>query len=84
MSGSARMNRVPVSPQVVQWARERAHLDIEGLMGRFPKLPQWERGEVQPTFKQLEDFARATHVPFVNTTMAKPFNWTYQGKVFVA
>ncbi len=64
MSGAARMNRVPVSPQVVQWARERAHLDIEVLMSRFPKLPQWERGEVQPTFKQLEDFARATHVPF--------------------
>ena len=64
MSEPARMNRVPVSPAVVQWARERAHLEMEGLVGRFPKLPQWERGEVQPTFKQLEDFARATHVPF--------------------
>lgn len=44
MPEPARMNRVPVSPKVVQWARERAHLDMEGLVGRFPKLPQWERG----------------------------------------
>ncbi len=41
---------------MVQWACERAHLDIEGLMARFPKLPQWERGEVLPTFKQLTAF----------------------------
>jgi len=64
MSEPVHMNRVPVSPEVVQWARERAHLDIDGLMGRFPKLPRWERGEVQPTFKQLEDFAKTTQVPF--------------------
>ena len=25
---------------------------------------EWERGEALPTFKQLEDFAKATHVPF--------------------
>jgi len=64
MPESVHMNRVAVSPEVVQWARERAHLDIHGLITRFPRLPEWERGEVQPTFKQLEDFAKATHVPF--------------------
>lgn len=58
------MTRVAVSPNLVQWARERAHLDLDALATRFPKLPQWEQGEVQPTFKQLEDFARATRVPF--------------------
>lgn len=58
------MNRVAVSPEVVQWARERAHQDIEVLATRFPKLPEWEKGEVLPTFKQLENFAKATHIPF--------------------
>jgi hypothetical protein len=27
-------------------------------------LPEWERGEKQPTFRQLEDFAKATLTPF--------------------
>jgi len=33
------------------------------LSVRFPKLAAWERGEKQPTLKQLETFAKATHTP---------------------
>ncbi len=33
------------------------------LTQKFPKLTEWESGERTPTFKQLEDFARATHTP---------------------
>ncbi|MBE0399515.1 ImmA/IrrE family metallo-endopeptidase [Halomonas sp. FME1] len=66
------MNRVAVNPELVQWARQRAHLAIEDLTGRFPKLGDWERGEVLPTFKQLEDFARATHVPFGYLFLPEP------------
>ena len=66
------MTRVAVSPELVQWARERAHLDVDALVARFPKLPQWERGEVQPTFRQLEDFASATHVPFGYLFLPEP------------
>ena len=66
------MTRVAVSPELVQWARERAHLDMAALAARFPKLPEWERGEVQPTFKQLEDFANATHVPFGYLFLPEP------------
>lgn len=66
------MNRVAVRPELVQWARERAHLGIDDLAGRFPKLADWERGEVLPTFKQLEDFAKATHVPFGYLFLPEP------------
>lgn len=66
------MTRVAVSPKLVQWARERAHLDMATLAVRFPKLPEWERGEVQPTFKQLEDFANVTHVPFGYLFLPEP------------
>jgi len=66
------MTRVAVSPKLVQWARERAHLDVAALAARFPKLPEWERGEVQPTFKQLEAFANATHVPFGYLFLPEP------------
>jgi Zn-dependent peptidase ImmA (M78 family) len=58
------MTRVAVSPGLLRWARERAGLPIEDLIGRFPKLAAWERGESSPTFNQLESFAKATHVPF--------------------
>lgn len=58
------MSRVAVNPELMQWARERARLDLADLAGRFPKLAEWERGTRMPTFKQLEAFARATHVPF--------------------
>lgn len=53
-----------VKPELLRWARERAGREIEDFAKCFKKLAEWERGEAQPTFKQLEDFARATHVPF--------------------
>ncbi|MCC7349728.1 MAG: ImmA/IrrE family metallo-endopeptidase [Phycisphaerales bacterium] len=58
------MPHAAVKPELLRWARERARLAIGDLAGRFARLAQWERGEAQPTFRQLEDFARATHVPF--------------------
>ncbi|MGL6215305.1 ImmA/IrrE family metallo-endopeptidase [Billgrantia desiderata] len=57
------MTRIPVNPELLTWARERAGLDTLALAGRFPKLEEWEGGEVQPTLRQLENFARSVHVP---------------------
>lgn len=54
--------RIPVNPELLTWARERAGLDTLALAGRFPKLSEWEAGERQPTLRQLENFARAVHV----------------------
>ncbi len=58
------MTRVAVSPDMLRWARERASLDVEDLLSRFAKLPEWETGQIQPTLKQLEKFAKAVYVPF--------------------
>lgn len=58
------MTRVPVQPEMLRWACERAGYDVHDLAPRFPQLPEWERGEKLPTFKQLEAFAKATHTPF--------------------
>jgi Zn-dependent peptidase ImmA (M78 family) len=57
------MNRVEVKPALLRWARERAGLDVDTLARRFPKLPDWEAGEMHPTLKQLEGFAKATFTP---------------------
>ncbi len=57
------MTRVLVHPEMLRWARERAGQDLRNLAPRFPQLQKWERGEKQPTLKQLEGFAKATHTP---------------------
>ena len=58
------MNRIRVNPAVLRWARERAGLGCADLQGRFPKLADWESEAARPTVRQLENFARATRVPF--------------------
>lgn len=55
------MTTVAVSIPVLRWAARRARLDEGELAARFKKWPLWLSGEVQPTLKQLEDFARLTH-----------------------
>ena len=58
------MNRVTINKDLFRWAVDRSGQEESALVERFPKLPQWEAGEVQPTFKQLENFAKATLTPF--------------------
>ena len=53
--------RINVKPELLLWARERANMNIDVLVHRFPKYREWESGEVQPTLKQLEKFAKTTH-----------------------
>lgn len=66
--------RVPVEPQVLRWARERAGLAPESLVRRFPKYLAWEAGELRPTHKQLRDFAKVTHAPFGSLLLSKPLH----------
>lgn len=57
------MTRVEIQPALFRWARERSRVDALELDARFPKLGAWEAGDAHPTFKQLENFAQATHTP---------------------
>ena len=66
------MTRVPVHPELLRWARQRAGRSVDDLVQHFPQLPAWERGDKQPTFKQLEAFAKATHAPFGFLFLAEP------------
>ncbi len=56
--------RVTVKPELLRWACERSGRDVDAFVARFDKLPAWLSGDSQPTLRQLEDFARATHTPF--------------------
>lgn len=57
------MTRISVQPALFVWARERARMDAVALATRFPHLPEWESGAVNPTMRQLEQYAQATHAP---------------------
>lgn len=66
------MTRVAIVPEMFSWARQRAGLEVEDLVATFAKLPEWERGDRQPTLKQVEKFARAVHVPIGYLFLAEP------------
>ncbi len=55
--------RAEIKPELLRWARGRAGLSVDALARRFPRLGAWERGDVRPTLKQVERFAKATHTP---------------------
>lgn len=64
--------RVPVEPALLTWAVDRARMGDSELQKRFPKFDAWESGIEQPTFKQLEKFANATHAPLGFLFLASP------------
>ena len=69
-------DRVAVQPELLRWARRRARLEPEDLERAFPKLAEWESGDVAPTLRQLEAYAHATHAPLgyllLDTPPAEP------------
>ena len=58
------MQTVEVKPELLRWAIDRSGLPSGELLAKFPKLNKWTSGECLPTFRQLEQFARATMTPF--------------------
>ena len=66
------MTRVPVPPEMLRWACERAGYDVDHLAERMPQLPAWIRRERQPTMKQLEKLAKVTHTPLGYLFLPEP------------
>ena len=66
------MTRAPINPTLIVWARERAGRTTEEFEKKFPKLPQWEAGTIQPTFKQADDFASSVHIPVGYLFLSEP------------
>lgn len=66
------MMNVAVRPALLRWARERAGKTVDDLKARFPKLNLWERGESQPTLKQVEGFAKVTYAPVGYLFLSEP------------
>lgn len=58
-----RMQRVSVEPKMLRWALDRSEKSVDSLRHRFSKIEAWLDGDLRPTLKQLEGFAKATHTP---------------------
>jgi Zn-dependent peptidase ImmA (M78 family) len=63
---------VAVQPELIRWAIIRSGLPVADLLSKFPKLEEWKSGEKQPTFRQLEEFARTTMTPLGYLFLDKP------------
>lgn len=58
----SKKNKIPVKPNLLKWAIDRAEMSIPMLAKKFPKIEEWIEGKSHPTLKQLEMFANTVHV----------------------
>ena len=66
------MTRVPVPPEMLRWACERAGYDVAHFAERMQQLPAWVQRERQPTLKQLAKLAKLTHTPLGYLFLREP------------
>lgn len=66
------MSRIFVEPELLTWAIERSRKPYETMHKRFPRLASWLAGGLQPTQRQLEDFARTTATPLGYFFLSEP------------
>src|SRR6516165_5856380 len=59
----ARREEIPVNPQMIVWARNRAGLTIEEAAEKFTHIAAWEAGTSFPTYPQLERLADEFKLP---------------------
>ncbi|MCS4502904.1 XRE family transcriptional regulator [Arhodomonas aquaeolei] len=70
------MAQAHITPQMLGWARERAGLSVSALARKLhvkdDKVEAWEEGDRRPTFRQAQNLARHTHVPFGYLFLREP------------
>ena len=54
---------MPITPEVVTWARECAGFSVDAAIADFRKIVEWEAGEAFPSYPQLEKMAEKFKVP---------------------
>jgi Zn-dependent peptidase ImmA (M78 family)/transcriptional regulator with XRE-family HTH domain len=70
------MTSVAITPEVFQWARQRAGLSDERLAKSVnikpEKIRAWEKGEAFPNFRQTQKLAAALSVPLGYLFLSEP------------
>lgn len=57
------VEQIPITPDLVKWARERAGYSIPEAEKNFKKIKSWEAGDAFPTYAQLEQMAGLFKIP---------------------
>lgn len=66
------MAQVDISPNVLEWARERAGMPLNILSKRFKKYSEWLEGNGGPTFRQIETLASVLKLPMGMLFLPEP------------
>lgn len=64
--------QIPITPEVLRWARKRAGFSVEEIRDKFRDIEAWEKGVAFPTYPQLERLAEAFKVPVAIFFFPKP------------
>jgi hypothetical protein len=51
--GAMKYDPIPVTPEVIRWARVRAGFSLEDISEKFKDIEAWEAGEAFPSYPQL-------------------------------
>jgi Zn-dependent peptidase ImmA (M78 family)/DNA-binding XRE family transcriptional regulator len=67
---------IPVNPSLLAWAREESGYGLERVAKRLQvkeeRVAAWEKGERQPTFRQVEELAKFLHRPLSIFYLSRP------------
>jgi Zn-dependent peptidase ImmA (M78 family) len=67
---------LPVNPSLLLWAREESGYALERVAKRLQvkqeRVEAWEKGERQPTFRQIEELAKFLHRPLSLFFLSRP------------
>ena len=55
--------QMPVTPSLISWARERAGYSLSEAEKHFKNISLWERGDLLPTYPQIEQLSDRFKVP---------------------
>ncbi len=64
--------RISVQPELLTWALQRSRIDADDMRVQFPRIHDWIKGNAKPTMKQLEKFAKLTHLPLGLFFLSEP------------
>src|ERR1039457_2997376 len=67
---------IAMNPSLLAWAREESGYDVDRIAKRLQvkeeRVAAWEKGELQPTSRQIEALARFLHRPLSVFFMPRP------------